>query len=360
MAWTHDNARFFYSRYAWPEGRELQAVVRNQRLYYHRLGTDQAQDLLVYERPDHPDWGFGADVTEDGHYLVVSVWLGTDERNRVYYQDLVDPARPRIRSDLVRLLDDFDATDHFVGNHGPVFYFVPNLDAPRGRLIAIDTRRSARTEWRTVIPQTDATLQGASLIGGRFVARYTEDAHLGNGLRPAARVANAATDAGRRGRYRGGATRRSLQLHAVLPTTSSTTTYHRENGVARPASIWPRQTRQVFPSRTAPASMSPMRLCPSPTARALLLHAYGGQHAEATGFSVNLPGWSGEDYALRTSGAAASTARSGTKRGCWTASRTSSTTASPRPSTSYARDGPVRAGSPSAAARTADCSWERC
>jgi prolyl oligopeptidase len=177
MAWTHDNAGVFYSRYAQPEGRELQAVVRNQKLYYHRLGTDQAQDLLVYERPDQPDWGFGADVTEDGRYLVVSVWLGTDSRNRFYYQDLGDPRRPRIRNDLVRLLDAFDATYNFVGNVGPVFYFVTNLGAPRSRLVAIDTRSPQRAAWRTIIPQTDATLDGVALIGGRFVASYLEDAH---------------------------------------------------------------------------------------------------------------------------------------------------------------------------------------
>jgi prolyl oligopeptidase len=176
-SWTRDNAGFFYSRYERPEGRELQAVVRNQKLYYHRLGTDQARDLLVYQRPDQPDWGFGADVTEDGRYLVVSVWLGTDSRNRVYYQDLGDPLRPRIRTELVRLLDDFDATYSFVGNLGPVFYFVTNLDAPRSRLIAIDTRRPERTAWRTIIPQTEATLDGVSLVGGRFVAGYIEDAH---------------------------------------------------------------------------------------------------------------------------------------------------------------------------------------
>jgi len=177
MAWTHDNAGFFYSRYAQPEGRELQAVVRNQTLYYHRLGTGQAQDLLIYERPDQPDWGFGADVTEDGRYLAVSVWLGTDTRNRFYYRDLGDSARPRLRGEMVHLLDDLDAAYSFVGNIGPVFYFVTNLAAPRSRLIAIDTRRPARAEWRTVIPQTENTLQSVSLIGGRFVANYVEDAH---------------------------------------------------------------------------------------------------------------------------------------------------------------------------------------
>jgi len=177
LSWTHDNAGFFYSRFPEPSGNELQSVVRNQKLYYHRLATDQAADLLVYERPDHPDWGMGGGVTEDGRYVIIGVSLGTDVKSRVYYMDLGDAGRPRMPAQAVRLLDDFDARYDFVGNDGPVFYFSTDLDAPRGRLIAIDTRQPARANWRTIIPQTEATLQNVSVIGGRLVADYLEDAH---------------------------------------------------------------------------------------------------------------------------------------------------------------------------------------
>ncbi len=177
LSWTHDNAGFFYSRYPVPEGNALQSVVRNQTLYYHRLGSEQAADVVAYQRPDRPDWGLGGGVTEDGRYLVINVSLGTDVRNRVHYMDLGDPRRPRVQGDVVRLLDDFDAAYDFVGNIGPVFYFVTNLDAPRYRLIAIDTRRPARDQWREILPQAAGVLEGADLIGGRLVARYLEDAH---------------------------------------------------------------------------------------------------------------------------------------------------------------------------------------
>ena len=177
LSWTHDNAGFYYSRFPAPTGNVLQAVVKNQKLYYHRLGTAQAADRLVYERPDQPDWGFGGGVTEDGRYLVISVSLGTDSRNRVYYLDLGSARRPRITGRVVRLLDAFDASYGFVGNRGPVFYFTTNLDAPRSRLIAIDIRHPARADWKEVIPQTDQVLDGVTLVGGRFVARYLEDAH---------------------------------------------------------------------------------------------------------------------------------------------------------------------------------------
>jgi prolyl oligopeptidase len=177
MSWTHDHAGFFYSRYPEPEGAALRAENRNQKLYYHRLGSDQSQDLLVYERPDRPEWGLGGQVTDDGRYLVISVWHGTDVRNRVHFLDLADAARPRVQGEVVRLLDDFDAAYSFAGNDGSVFYFVTNLDAPRYRLIAIDIRNPARSAWREIIPQSAATLTGATIIGGRLVTTYLEDAH---------------------------------------------------------------------------------------------------------------------------------------------------------------------------------------
>jgi prolyl oligopeptidase len=175
-SFTKDGAGFFYSRYPQPEGAALQSVNRDMKLYYHRVGTDQSADVLVYERPDQPDWGFGAGVTDDGRYLVTSVWLGTDRRNRVYYQDLGDPMRPVVKGEMVRLLDEFDAGYGFAGNDGPVFYFWTDLDAPRGRLVAIDTRNPARANWREVIPQGKDVLQGAQIVNHTFVASYLVDA----------------------------------------------------------------------------------------------------------------------------------------------------------------------------------------
>ena len=175
-SWTKDGAGFFYSRYPEPTDKALTDVNRFQRLYYHRLGTDQAQDVLVYERPDQPDWGMNAEVTDDGRYAVLTVWLGTDRRNRVYYRDLKDPRHPRITGEVVRLLDDFDASYAFVGNDGPVFYFLTDLDAPRKRVIAIDTRHPERGGWRELIPQGQDVLEGVQIIHDTFVANYMHDA----------------------------------------------------------------------------------------------------------------------------------------------------------------------------------------
>ncbi len=175
-SWTKDAAGFFYSRYPEPTNKALTDVNRFQRVYYHRLGTDQSQDRLVYERSDQPDWGMNAEVTDDGRYAVLNVWLGTDRRNRVYYLDLKDPKRPKVTGDVVRLLDDFDASYGFVGNDGPVFYFLTDLDAPRKRIVAIDTRHPERARWREVIPQGPDVLDGVQIVHDTFVANYMHDA----------------------------------------------------------------------------------------------------------------------------------------------------------------------------------------
>ena len=180
IAWTHDHAGFFYSRYPAPapaDDNPLLAVNRFHRLYYHRLGTSQDVDQLVYERPDQPDWGVTARVTEDGRYLVLSLWLGTDRRNRVYYMDLKDPAYPDIGAIPVKLLDDFDASYGFVANHETEFHFRTDLDAQRGRLVTIDVRHPERTHWREVIPQAPDVLESVTLVHHRFVTLYLEDAH---------------------------------------------------------------------------------------------------------------------------------------------------------------------------------------
>ncbi|HEV2672054.1 MAG TPA: prolyl oligopeptidase family serine peptidase [Gemmatimonadales bacterium] len=177
-AWTHDGAGFFYSRYPEPAAGAdpLLEVNRNQKVYYHRLGTDQSADRLVYERPDHPDWGFSAEVSADGRYAVYTVWLGTDRRNRVYYQDLAAANRPKLDAPVVRLLDDFDASYGFLGNDGPVFYFQTDHTAPRGRVIAVDTRHAEQTAWREIVAQAPDVLEGSQIIHDTFVLRYLHDA----------------------------------------------------------------------------------------------------------------------------------------------------------------------------------------
>lgn len=172
-AWTPDNKGFFYSRYDEPnEKTKLEAINYFQKLYYHRLGTPQSEDMLIYERSDHQDWGFGGSVTEDGHYLVISVWLGTDSRNLVFYKDLTTPTAP-----VVELLDSFEAEYSFIDNDGANFLFHTDLNAPRGRVVAIDLTKPEQSNWREIIPEAEETLQSVGILNNQFVAAYLKDAY---------------------------------------------------------------------------------------------------------------------------------------------------------------------------------------
>ncbi len=169
-SWTKDGKGFFYSRYPEPEGDEFHALNFNQRLCYHRVGTPQADDVLVHCRPDEPEWGFDGEVSEDGRYLVITVSKGTDDKYRVLVRDLSEPyAMPQV------VIDNFDHEYSFVGNDGPVCYFKTDLDAPRGRLIAIDLGKPQSEDYREIIPQTEQTLQRVSMVGDQFVASYMKD-----------------------------------------------------------------------------------------------------------------------------------------------------------------------------------------
>lgn len=172
ISWAKDGSGFYYSRYAAPaEGAALTQKNEFQKLYFHPLGKPQAEDVLIYERKDQPQWGIGGGVTEDGSYLIIHVSQGTDPKNRVFYQKLTgdDPT-------VVELLPDGDADYNFLGNQGPLFYFATDLDAPRHRVIAIDTTNPARKNWQEIIPQAAEPLDDVSKVGGQLIATYMKDA----------------------------------------------------------------------------------------------------------------------------------------------------------------------------------------
>lgn len=172
-SWTKDGAGFYYSRFDEPSGDEaLRSLNEYNKLYYHRLGTPQSADELVYERPDHKDWGFSGGVTDDGRYLIISVSKGTERKNRLYYKDLSVPG-----SEVVKLIDVLDAQYAFIDNDGPVFWVRTDLDAPKGRVIAIDTNNPDRSHWKEVIGESEETLRGVGLINDTFVGLYLKDAH---------------------------------------------------------------------------------------------------------------------------------------------------------------------------------------
>ncbi|MEM9587665.1 MAG: prolyl oligopeptidase family serine peptidase, partial [Planctomycetota bacterium] len=143
----------------------------NQKLSFHKLGTDQSQDRLVYQRDDHPKWGFSPTVTEDGKYLIIENWKSTDPKHQVFVVDLesddwkVEP-----------LVTGFDSEYVWVASTGSTQYLLTDHQAPRRRLIAVDQQNPDRANWREVIPESEDVLESVSLFGETLYAQYLKDA----------------------------------------------------------------------------------------------------------------------------------------------------------------------------------------
>lgn len=176
--WLKNNRGFVYSRYPEPaESEKLKAALANQMLYYHEVGTPQSQDRLVYARPDQPSWFVRGDVTEDGRYLLIYLSESTAPKNRLYYIDLRDPAHPDLGGEVVKLIDTNEFGYTVIGNDGPVFYVTTNHDAPKRRIVAIDTRNPDPSRWKTIVAESEDVLGSTRIAGNRIFAHYLHDAH---------------------------------------------------------------------------------------------------------------------------------------------------------------------------------------
>lgn len=170
--WTKDSKGFFYGRYEQPkEGEAFQSLNLGQKVYYHRVGTCQSKDVLAFEQPDHPKWGYGNTVSEDGKYLIITVWKGTADKYRVYYKDLTEPY-----SYPVPLISHFDDNYTFIENEGSIFYFTTDLDAPNKRVISIDINNPEPENFKEIIPEGKETITSVGMVGGMFVVRKLKDA----------------------------------------------------------------------------------------------------------------------------------------------------------------------------------------
>ena len=172
LSWAGDSSGFYYSRYpATAEEEKFQSLNKNMAIYFHRIGTSQDDDELVYARPDQPDWGPRASVTDDGEHMIITISVGTDSRYTIVYRDLTDPdAEP------VTFIEGFDYDYTLIGNIGNDLYFRTNNGAPKNRLIVINTEDPSPENWREVIPEAEDVLDGVDLVGGSIIAEYMQDA----------------------------------------------------------------------------------------------------------------------------------------------------------------------------------------
>lgn len=171
IAWTPDKAGFYYNRFPEPGTVSSEDENNFSRVYWHKLGTPQAADLLVYEDPQNKELFFSPIITEDGKHLFIYVTKGTDPESQIYYRDIDSQDK------FTHLVDRFDASYQVIDTIGSTLYIQTDLGAPRGRVMAVDLKNPARNHWREVIPQQADVLSGVSVINDQFVVTYRKDAH---------------------------------------------------------------------------------------------------------------------------------------------------------------------------------------
>jgi prolyl oligopeptidase len=172
IAWAKDGSGFYYSRFAAPaEGAKFQALNENQQVFFHKLGTAQSADTMVYATPENPKYGHQVQVTDDGKWLVITTTQGTDNRYQITVIDLTAPT-PAPRTIVKGLENEWS----LAGNVGGNFYWMTNKDAPRQKIVMMNLfARSATPPITDIVPEDKAVLEGASIIGGKLIATYLVD-----------------------------------------------------------------------------------------------------------------------------------------------------------------------------------------
>jgi len=176
LSWTRDGKGFFYSRY--PERRDedkMSAALEHQKVYYHRLGTPQSDDRLVFERPDLPTWFVNGVVSEDGRYLWIYMAAGADTRNRLYGVDLGDPLQPNVGGRPTAIVDSDDGEYTVVGNQGSTVFLRTDLGAPRRMVVALSFAAPARERWRVVVPEGPHSIDDVHLTRSHLVVSRLVD-----------------------------------------------------------------------------------------------------------------------------------------------------------------------------------------
>lgn len=170
MSWYKDG--FYYSRYdAANEEEKLKASNEFQKLYYHKVGTEQSKDVLVIESKDNPKRGFSGEVTDDENYLVITVWEGSSEDNLLFYKDL------KRNSKIKAIIGEIEAEYYFIENVGNKFLVKTNFEAPNYKVVLINPKRPAKKYWETIIPENSNPIKNISYVSNKLIVSYLKDAN---------------------------------------------------------------------------------------------------------------------------------------------------------------------------------------
>jgi len=162
---------FYYSRYPEPKaGNELDAKNEYHQIWYHKIGTAQSSDVLVFENPDHPQRNSYGQTTDDENYLVTYTSESTSG-NELRVKNITAPG-----NSMIQLTEGFDSDYSVIESEGSKLFIMTNKDAPNWKLMAVDVSNASNPKWSTIIPEAKEVLSGVSINGGKLIARFMKNA----------------------------------------------------------------------------------------------------------------------------------------------------------------------------------------
>ena len=166
-SWENDDSGFFYQKYDEPQGELLKEVNESPKLMFHKIGTDQSEDYVVYENPDQPRWGWGINVIEDTNIKILSISEGTDERNRLYIQ-------LNTGEKFIPLIDELIGAYSFIDSKDGILWFYTTEGAPNGKIVNLEIKNGSFV-WNDVIQESENSIRSVNVINNSFVINYLVD-----------------------------------------------------------------------------------------------------------------------------------------------------------------------------------------
>ena len=166
-SWENDDSGFFYQKYDEPKGELLKEVNESPKLMFHKIGTDQSEDYVVYENPDQPRWGWGINVIEDTNIKILSISEGTDERNRLYIQ-------LNTGEKFIPLIDELIGAYSFIDSKEGILWFYTTEGAPKGKIVNLEIKNNSFV-WNDVIHESENSIRSVNIVNNSFVINYLVD-----------------------------------------------------------------------------------------------------------------------------------------------------------------------------------------
>ena len=166
-SWENDDSGFYYRRYDEPDGEQLKELNESPKLMFHKIGTSQSEDKIIYENPKNPRWGFGITVIKDSDMKLLSISEGTDDRNRVYLK--IDE-----NSDFIPIIDELIGTYSFIDSKDNILWFYTTESAPNGKIVNLEIKNGSYV-WNEVISESENAIRSVNIINNSFVINYLQD-----------------------------------------------------------------------------------------------------------------------------------------------------------------------------------------